>query len=68
MKDQLIGCAFMLLLAALGFAWWLPKTHTAFWLILIGGFALWFGAIYLKVIFTIAIPRSARPNLVPVLM
>ena len=52
MKDQLIGCAFMLLLAVLGFAWWLPKTHTAFWLILIGGFALWFGAIYLKVIFT----------------
>jgi len=30
-------------------AWWLPKTHTAFWLFLIGGIALWIGAIYLKV-------------------
>jgi type IV secretion system protein VirD4 len=33
----------------------MPKTHTAFWLILIGGVALWFGSIYLSVVF-------AKPN------
>ena len=33
----------------------MPKTQTAFWLILIGGISLWIGAIYLKV-------RFARPD------
>ncbi len=55
MKDRLIGCAYIVFIAALLFAWWLPKTHTAFWLILIGGIALWFGSIYLSVVF-------AKPN------
>jgi type IV secretion system protein VirD4 len=52
MKDRLIGCAYLAFIGALIFAWWLPKTHTAFWLILIGGIALWFGSIYLSVVFT----------------
>ncbi len=55
MKDRLIGCAYIAFIGALIFAWWLPKTHTAFWLILIGGIALWFGSIYLSVVF-------AKPN------
>jgi type IV secretion system protein VirD4 len=37
---------------ALTFGWCLPRTHSAFWLILIGGVVLWFGAITLKVVFT----------------
>jgi type IV secretion system protein VirD4 len=52
MKDRLIGCAYIVFIGALIFAWWMPKTHTAFWLILIGGIALWFGSIYLSVVFT----------------
>jgi type IV secretion system protein VirD4 len=52
MKDRLIGCAYVAFILALIFAWWMPKTHTAFWLILIGGIALWFGSIYLSVVFT----------------
>jgi type IV secretion system protein VirD4 len=52
MKDRLIGCAYIVFIGALIFAWWMPKTHTAFWLILIGGVALWFGTIYLSVVFT----------------
>jgi type IV secretion system protein VirD4 len=52
MKDRLIGCAYIAFIGALIFAWWMPKTHTAFWLILIGGIALWFGSIYLSVVFT----------------
>ena len=55
MKDRLIGCAYIVFILALIFAWWMPKTHTAFWLILIGGIALWFGSIYLSVVF-------AKPN------
>jgi type IV secretion system protein VirD4 len=55
MKDRLIGCAYIAFILALIFAWWMPKTHTAFWLILIGGIALWFGSIYLSVVF-------AKPN------
>ena len=51
MKDQLIGCAMMLFLAALPFAWWVPPSHTAFWFILIGGVALWFGVRALSTIF-----------------
>ena len=52
MKDRLHGCAILLFFGALVFAWWLPKTHTAFWSILIGGIVLWIGGIYLKVIYT----------------
>ena len=52
MKDRLRGYAFLLFIGVLVVAWWLPKTHTAFWLILIGGIVLWIGAIYLKVRFT----------------
>ena len=52
MKDRLLGCLTLLFIGALIFAWWLPKTHTAFWLILIGGLALWIGGIYLSVRFT----------------
>ena len=52
MKDRLLGCVMLLFIGALIFAWWLPKTHTAFWLILIGGLALWIGGIYLSVRFT----------------
>ena len=48
MKDQLIGCTLMLLLAALGFLWWLPKVHYTVWLMLMGGFALWFGMVWFK--------------------
>ena len=48
MKDRLHGCAIMLFFGALVFAWWLPKTHTAFWLILIGGIALWLAVGYLS--------------------
>ena len=51
MKDQLIGCALLLFLAALAFAWWVPQSHTLFWLILIGGIALWFGVRALSAIF-----------------
>lgn len=52
MSSRLHGCALLLFAGALLIAWWLPKTQTAFWLILIGGIALWIGAIYLKVRFT----------------
>lgn len=45
----------MLFAGVLLIAWWLPKTQTAFWLILISGIALWIGGIYLKV-------RFARPD------
>ena len=55
MKGRLLGCALLLWIAVLVIAWWLPKTQTAFWLFLIGGVALWFGAIYLKV-------RFSRPD------
>ena len=55
MKGRLLGCALLLFIGMLIIAWWLPKTHTAFWLFLIGGIALWVGAIYLKV-------RFARPD------
>mgnify|MGYP002780481383 FL=1 len=55
MKDRLLGCALLIFAGVLLIAWWLPKTHTAFWLILIGGIAAWIGAIYLKV-------RFARPE------
>ena len=41
MKGRLLGCALMVFAAVLLIAWWLPKTHTAFWLILIGGLAAW---------------------------
>ena len=43
MKGRLLGCALMLFAGVLLIAWWLPKTHTAFWLILIVGLALWIG-------------------------
>ncbi len=49
MKGRLLGCALLLWIGVLVIAWWLPKTQTAFWLFLIGGIALWTGAIYLKV-------------------
>ena len=52
MSNRLHGCALLLFVGVLLIAWWLPKTQTAFWLILIGGIALWIGAIYLKVRFT----------------
>ena len=52
MKGRLFGCALLLWIAVLIIAWWLPKTQTAFWLFLIGGIALWIGAIYLKVRYT----------------
>ncbi len=55
MKDRLFGCVTLLYIGALMFAWWMPRTHTAFWLILIGGLAAWIGGIYLKV-------RFARPD------
>ncbi len=55
MKGRLLGCALMLFAGVLLIAWWLPKTQTAFWSILIGGLALWIGGIYLKV-------RFARPD------
>ena len=55
MKGRLLGCALLLFIGVLVIAWWLPKTHTAFWLILIGGVALWIGSIYLKV-------RFSRPD------
>ena len=55
MSNRLHGCALLLFAGVLLIAWWLPKTQTAFWLILIGGIALWIGAIYLKV-------RFARPD------
>jgi len=51
-SSRLHGCALLLFAGVLLIAWWLPKTQTAFWLILIGGIALWIGAIYLKVRFT----------------
>ena len=52
MSSRLHGCALLLFAGVLLIAWWLPKTQTAFWSILIGGIALWIGAIYLKVRFT----------------
>ena len=52
MSNRLHGCALLLFAGVLLVAWWLPKTSMAFWLILIGGIALWIGAIYLKVRFT----------------
>ena len=55
MKGRLLGCALLLFAGVLLIAWWLPKTHTAFWLFLIGGVATWIGSIYLKV-------RYGRPN------
>ncbi len=55
MKGRLLGCSLLLWIGVLVVAWWLPKTQTAFWLFLIGGIALWTGAIYLKV-------RLARPD------
>ena len=55
MKGRLLGCALLLWIAVLVIAWWLPKTHTAFWLFLTGGVALWISAIYLKV-------RFSRPD------
>ena len=55
MKGRLLGCALLLWIGVLVFAWWLPKTQTAFWLFLIGGIVLWIGAIYLKV-------RFSRPD------
>ena len=55
MKGRLLGCALMLFAGVLLIAWWLPKTQTAFWLILIGGLAVWIAGIYLKV-------RFARPD------
>lgn len=51
MKDQFVGCALMLFLGALTAAWWVPPSHTTFWLILIGGIALWFGVRALSAIF-----------------
>jgi type IV secretory pathway TraG/TraD family ATPase VirD4 len=51
MKGRLLGCALLLWIGVLVVAWWLPKTQTAFWLFLIGGIAVWIGAIYLKVRF-----------------
>ena len=55
MKDRLRGYVFLLFIVVLVIAWWLPKTNTAFWSILIGGIALWIGAVYLKV-------RFGRPD------
>ncbi len=55
MKDRLLGCAMLLFIGALVFTWWLPRTHTAFWLILIGGIALGVLSFYLKV-------RFGRPD------
>ena len=55
MKDRLLGCAMLLFIGALAFTWWLPGTHTAFWLILIGGIAAGVLSIYLKV-------RFGRPD------
>lgn len=52
MKDRLRGYVFLLFIGVLVIAWWLPKTSTAFWSILIGGIALWIGAIYLKIRFS----------------
>jgi type IV secretion system protein VirD4 len=54
-KGRLLSCALLLWIVVLIIAWWLPKTQTAFWLFLIGGIALWIGAIYLKV-------RFSRPD------
>ena len=48
MKGRLLGCALLLFAGVLLIAWWLPKTHTAFWLILTGGLAAWIGGIYLR--------------------
>ncbi|MGI9360186.1 MAG: type IV secretory system conjugative DNA transfer family protein [Parasphingorhabdus sp.] len=55
MNDRLRGYMFLLFIGVLVIAWWLPKTSTAFWSILIGGIALWIGAIYLNA-------RFARPD------
>ena len=52
MRDRFFGYVLFLLIVALIIAWWLPKSHTAFWLILIGGFGLLFAGIYLSVVFT----------------
>ncbi|MGI9360666.1 MAG: type IV secretory system conjugative DNA transfer family protein, partial [Parasphingorhabdus sp.] len=52
MKNRLLGWALLLFAGVLVIAWWLPKTHTAFWLILLGGLILWIGGLYLKVRFT----------------
>jgi type IV secretory pathway TraG/TraD family ATPase VirD4 len=54
-KGRPLGCALLLFAGVLLIAWWLPKTQTAFWSILIGGLAAWIGGIYLKV-------RLARPD------
>jgi type IV secretion system protein VirD4 len=51
-KDRLLGYFLFGLIVVLVFAWWLPKSHTAFWLILIGGGGLYFAGIYLSVVFT----------------
>ena len=50
MKERLLGYFLFGLIVVLMFAWWLPKSHTAFWLILIGGGALYFAGIYLSVV------------------
>ena len=49
MKDRLLGYFLFGLIVALIFAWWLPKSHTAFWMILIGGGGLYLALIYLSV-------------------
>ena len=53
MKERLLGYFLFGLIVVLIFAWWLPKSHTAFWLILIGGGALYFAGIYLSVVSSI---------------
>ncbi len=55
MKGRLLGYFLFGLIVVLMFAWWLPKSHTAFWLILIGGGGLYFASVYLSVAF-------ARPD------
>src|SRR5690554_3816083 len=55
MNDRLRGYVFLLFIGVLVVAWWLPKTSTPFWSILIGGIALWIGAVYLKA-------RFGRPD------
>lgn len=55
MKNPLFGCALLLFIGVLVIAWWLPKSQTAFWLILFGGIASLIAGLYLKV-------RFARPD------
>ena len=50
MKERLLGYFLFGLIVVLIFAWWLPKSHNAFWLILIGGGGLYFAGIYLSVV------------------